>query len=380
MTSLVVTAIGMTTSLGLDSVDACAAARAGLVRLSEINTLNAAIDPRFAKEALGLDGLPPFVGHLAPVVGAGYSGLAKLLALSKSALAELLFHAAIPRDQWSRVGLCVNLSDGYFQSNFGDSAEPLGDEAPASFEEEWVATVEALPSRLCADHDLPIPVDARVAIAGGRVGLVSLLQRAAAAIQRGSIDRCIVGGVESCVEPTALHAYAAAGVVKTADNPAGFLPGEAAAFLLLERPAHANRDRITLRVAGFSQTNDVPYLRSDAVPSGRGIADAVTEALAQRESAGDWPRLVVADLNGTEGRAADWGSALVQLRARFGELAFDVWLPALSFGETGAAAGPLAVCMIYRATDRQYAPGANALITLASEDGGRAAVVLESSR
>lgn len=373
MTTFAVTAVGMATSLGLDSVDSCAGARAGLVRMGEIPTVNAVVDPSFAKETLGLDGIPPFVGHMVPVVAAGYCGLAKLLTVSKPALEELVRRSALSSGGSDRTGLLVTLSDGYFQRNFGEPEEDFDESDSPSFDQEWAEIVRQFPHRLCSDNALAIPERFRLAVAGGRVGLIDLLRRAAVAIRGGHIDRCIIGGVESCIEPSALRAYAAAGVLKTGTNPVGFLAGEAAAYFLIEAaPDHCRDDCVC--VGATSEGTDFPYFQQDRVPGGRGIARTIADVLASDRP--EWPRLILSDLNGTETRAADWGSALVLLRAEFGDPDFQVWLPAASFGETGAAAGPIAIGMAVRASCRHYAPGRRALVTLSSEDGRRGAVLL----
>ena len=371
MSSFAVTAIGMTTSLGLNSRDACAAARAGLVRLTEIDTLNAAIDPILAKE--DLDGLPPFVGHVAPVVGAGCSGVAKLLALSSPALAEIVERVDLQPDGWARTGLCVNVSDAFFERRFAEAPEGVDEEPPPTYESRWKHTVAALPSRLQAALNRPVPPEAVVVFPGGHVGIVATLRHAATMIRSGLVDRCIVGGVDSCVQPVGLQAYAKAGVLKSGTNPSGFFPGEAAAYFLLEQ---ATSGTSGLRIAGTALTSDAPSLSTEATPCGQGYSDAIAEVLGDSRSL---PPLVIADLNGTEGRAADWGHALVRLRSMFGEYAFDTWLPAQSFGETGAASGAIAVCVAHRARERGYMPGSTVVVTLASEDGRRGAILLDAS-
>jgi 3-oxoacyl-[acyl-carrier-protein] synthase-1 len=335
-----------------------------------------AIDPNLAKE--GVDGVPFFVVHAVPVVGTGSTGLSKLLALAKPALQELLHRAPQSAAECSRTGLCVNVSDGYFQNTFGEPPEPLDEQPVPSYAKSWMRTVERFPARLCAELGLAIPRHAQVAIAGGHAGLVDVLRHAAGMIRNGSVDRCIVGGVESCIEPTALQAYAAAGVVKTAAHPTGFVAGEASAFLLLEQQSQQSARQVNLRVAAVSDARDEPYMQTDAIPCGRGLAEAIMAALGQRADAAAFPGLVVLDLNGTESRAADWGHALVHLRARLGEPSFEVWHPAESFGETGAAAGILAIATVARAIERGYAPDSTALVVVGSDDGRRGAVLLEA--
>ena len=86
---------------------------------------------------------------------------------------------------------------------------------------------------------------------------------------------------------------------------------------------------------------------------------------------------MVADLNGTNPRANDWGNALVRAGPPFNAPA-DLWIPALSFGEVGAATGPYALCLVARAFARGYAPSGEAVVWLWGDGGGRGAFSLHA--
>ena len=87
--------------------------------------------------------------------------------------------------------------------------------------------------------------------------------------------------------------------------------------------------------------------------------------------------LFIGDLNGTERRALDWGHAIMRLRSKLeSDLAVPLWLPAASFGDTGAAAGPVAICLAARGFDRGYAPNGNVVVWLSSESGLMGAIGL----
>jgi 3-oxoacyl-[acyl-carrier-protein] synthase-1 len=201
---------------------------------------------------------------------------------------------------------------------------------------------------------------------------------AAMRMQSGELDRCIVGGVECCFEPRFLAACAKKALLKTAVSPVGFMPGEAAAFFLLEDvgKARARRAMISAHLGGASVVRGQSHRFSDDPPLGRAIHQAVQGALTQRPPAERAVAFVLGDLNGDEHRAMEWGHALVRLNAEFGLGTAPLWLPALSFGETGAATGALSVCLAARAFDRGYAPGGTALVWLLSESGAAAAFTL----
>lgn len=373
---LVISAVGLACSLGLSSEEACAAARAGLVRVSPIDSINAAKDPLFAKETL--DGVPAFSGHLVPAGAAGCCGIGKLVALARPAMQDLLRKAGLSTSDLSRTGLCLCLSDAFYQTRFGESPEPLGEGEPAGYGEVWSGIVASSPDRLCEALALPIRRDARWVSKAGRLALLGALHQASQWFAAGTIDRCLIGTIESCVEPAALLAYGAAHVVKSNANPVGFMPGEAAAFVLVEPDVVDGHEGAALRVASVTHVIDAPYLDAGAQPLGRGICQAAEQIILGRSSTKRLPDLIVADLNGTEMRASDWGHALVHLRDRFGEFTAETWLPVESFGETGAATGGVGLCMVFEAARRGHMPGAAALLMLCAETGGRGAVLLEA--
>jgi 3-oxoacyl-[acyl-carrier-protein] synthase-1 len=278
MSALMISAIGMTTSLGIDSIDSCAAARAGLVRLTEIDTLNTANDIRFGRE--DLDGIPMCVGHAVPVIADGRIGAAKLVALATPALSELIKRARLIPEQLGRTGLCLNVSDAYFQNRWGESPETVNEfDAYPKF---WRSAISDLPARLSRSLKVSFSRRLQSTLAGGRVGLIDILDQAANAIDAGIVDRCVVGCIESCLEPEALQAYARAGILKTAANPTGFIPGEGAAFLLVEPAARNVAGGATLGIVGAAASQDVPYGESEAV-CGNGIMAAISNALGDRQ-------------------------------------------------------------------------------------------------
>ena len=373
MIPLAITAVGLTSSLGLGSEQACAAARAGLVRVSSIDTLNTVINPAFAKETL--DGVPPFVGHLAPAVGTGHAGLGKLMALGKPALEEVLQKANLSSDDWIRTGLCLCVSDGFYQARFGTEPEPSGDSETVGHEAVWNDIASKLGIRLCSSVDLPIGAAKQWVSMSGRLGLLGALEQASRWFAAEELDRCLIGTIESCVEPSALLACGAAQVLKSDTNPVGFMPGEAAAFLLVEPANAVMSGHAPVRVAAMSYALDAAYLDPDTQAVGRGISE-VTAQLAAGPAG--MPPLLVTDLNGTEFRATDWGHALVHLRDRLGEFEADLWLPVESFGETGAATGGVALCMVFEAARRGLVTGTRAMLILCGDGGGRGGLLLET--
>jgi 3-oxoacyl-[acyl-carrier-protein] synthase I len=136
--------------------------------------------------------------------------------------------------------------------------------------------------------------------------------------------------------------------------------------------------RVRAQVVAFQDATDSGDLFTETPPQGRAMEQAVRQVLA---AAGQPPRVewAVVDLNGLERRALDWGHAAVRLRAELAHGEAAVWIPAISLGEVGAATGSVSLCLVTRALERGYAPSAQALVVLASNDCRRGAVLVKNS-
>lgn len=374
MSPLAITAVGLACSLGLGSEQACAAARAGLVRVSQINTLNAAGDPKFAKETL--DGVPPFVGHLVPVVGAGYTGIGKLVAMGKPALEEVLLKANLRKEDIARTCMCICISDGFYENHYGVPQDMLDESNLPSEQERRNDMAALIASRLCNTVSLPIPATAQWVSDKGRLGLLGALHQASQWFATGKFDRCLIGTLDSLIEPAVLEACGTAQVLKTEGNPVGFMPGEAAAFLLVEPSTGIDG---VLFITAMAHAMDRSYHDAEKQPVGQGISQVLRQLITASPEPTAVPGLLISDLNGTESRAVDWGYAMVHLRDHFGEFESKLWLPVESFGECGAANGGLALCFAFEAARRATMPSSTATVLLCAEGGERAAIQIEIS-
>ena len=81
----------------------------------------------------------------------------------------------------------------------------------------------------------------------------------------------------------------------------------------------------------------------------------------------------VVDQNGEVFRANDWGCSLVRMQGTNGidSAPTDVWYPAASFGDVGAASGAVATCMAMSAFERGYSPSPHAVV-MTNSDGADA--------
>jgi 3-oxoacyl-[acyl-carrier-protein] synthase-1 len=334
----------MRSSLGDDAVGVCAALRAGLVRPRELIHCT----------VINEDGSPEHpIGHPVETVQ-GFQGMARLLALAHPALEELISRAKL-RDPGppKRLGFFLALPAPR------ESAKPPRPEP-------------GLCAPLLKRVRLTVHSKHQAEFRFGHASVALAINFAALQLAAGQIDRCIVGAVDSYLDGETLQTLHKERRLKSYDAPAGFQPGEAASFLLLEPVKAAHRRGAQVQgvishvlVAGHER-NQNPS--APGVVLGGAVASALNHELGERV----W---IISDLNGESGRAMEWGNLLVRLAATHPALRdAPVWYPATSLGNTGAASGAIGICAAVRAFARGYAP-ADAALLLSSSDGPERGVV-----
>jgi 3-oxoacyl-[acyl-carrier-protein] synthase-1 len=207
----------------------------------------------------------------------------------------------------------------------------------------------------------------------GRVGLGIALQQARRFIYGENFSRVIIAGVDSLLVGSTLDIYEEQERLLTSENSNGFIPGEAAAAVLVG-PVVAT-DEAQLLCLGVGTGVEKATEESEFPLRADGLVQAIRAALAEagcRLGAMDF-RLT--DISGGQYSFKEASLALTRiLRERKEE--FDIWHPADCIGEVGAAIGVVILTVCLDATQKAYAPGNNILCHLANEDGRRVAIIL----
>jgi 3-oxoacyl-[acyl-carrier-protein] synthase I len=213
----------------------------------------------------------------------------------------------------------------------------------------------------------------------GHAGVFEALQGAAGAIASGRSSRSLVGAVDGYLDERTLEWLNDTGRLKTDETPNGFIPGEGAAFVLLERlsVAQARNASAMARLTGIGNAVESNSIYEKSACTGEGLTGAIRMA---REAAGDTtsPALMVCDLNGERYRANEWGLAMSR--------SFDghpspsrVWHPADCLGDCGAAAGVLNLVFATLALTQGTVAEGSALVWGSSDDGERGAAMLATA-
>jgi 3-oxoacyl-[acyl-carrier-protein] synthase-1 len=202
-----------------------------------------------------------------------------------------------------------------------------------------------LPARLLAEviGKAAVPIDparSRV-VARGRASVLEALGAALALLKDGNVPCCLVGGVDSLVDADRVQKLFDDDRLLCATNKDGFVAGEAGAMLLL-----ANRPEPGAMAAwlGAAAGNEAASRGSELPITGAGVQEAMTKALALAKVPFDTLAGLAHDFSGE----ARYFEELVLASSRLAKAGATtaVEIPALSVGETGAAAGFLTLAML----------------------------------
>lgn len=333
-----IVSVGARTPLGLRAAASAAAYRAGM---------NAMGEHPFMIDRLG----DPMPGALDARLDPRTMGTPRLLALAESALAE----ACAPLDGGARIPLYLELPE--IRPGFGA---------------EDAAAVAAGLGRA------PAVAEVRVSTDGHAAGLLAVAA-AVEEMRQGRMDACLVGGVESYFHPDTMEWLDGNRQLAGADGRSAFVPGEGAGFLLLATDAAAQRLRLPplARVRAAAVGRETKLIKTADLCLGEGLTATIQSAVASLAPPGETVNDIVCDVNGERYRGEEWGFVCLRLSQYFDDPT-GYRSPADSWGDMGAASGPVFAVLACQAAARGYARGPRTLLWASSEGGLRGAVLLES--
>jgi len=324
-----IAAMGLSCPLGLSAPAAYAAIRAGLSRFQELAYLDDRGEP-----------------------------------LRGSRLA-ILEERTSERRRWFSL-LCYALEDALRSQRATPNCQlfVVLPERPASMQ-SFVKSVEAaLDGRLSLERTQ--------FFVGGPCAAYAAIQSAREQLASRACQTAMVAAADSLIGARALLAWSKQQRLLTRANPDGFVPGEAAAALLLARRCEDPLGSIC--AVGFGMepgllSNDVP-LRS------QGVVEAARAALSACQL-----HMHDVDVRLSDATGESYGfkeQALAVLRTlRENKDSFPLWRSAASLGHTGVASSMCNLVIALCAARVGRFPGRRAIAYAADDDGKRAALILE---
>lgn len=211
--------------------------------------------------------------------------------------------------------------------------------------------------------------------ASGHAGGLLAIHHACRMLREGRTSFCLVGGVDTYLEPETLEWLDDNEQLLSEENIYGFCPGEAAGFCLITtlETARASGCDPLLQVVGTSAAKEENRIKTQTVCLGEGLSTAFQTLF--EDTATDPVDRIICDMNGERYRGNEYGFAVLRNADRFKDAA-DFETPADCWGDVGAASGPLYVGLVAEAEARSYRKGPLSLIWASSENGARAAALL----
>lgn len=325
---------GLVTSVGLSAPAACAAIRAGLSNPSTTRFFDP--DGKWIK------------AHQVPLAQP-WCGLVRLAKMASMAIAESL--ANVPKEEWPEIPLLLCVAE---QERPGRLA---------GLDDALAAEVHREIGSGFSSQSLVIP--------HGRVSAGVALIQARRIIEERRARRVLVVATDSLLSGSTLKVYGAERKLLSEHNSNGFMPGEAAGALLLGPDTGGQQ----VLCKGLAFATEAASIDSGQPLRGDGLVHAISGALKDAGRELHDIDFRVTDLSGEQYYFKEATLALTRiLRVRKEE--FDIWHPAQSIGETGAAAGVATFVVASAACHKRYARGPNILCHAANDGGQRAAAVV----
>jgi 3-oxoacyl-[acyl-carrier-protein] synthase I len=321
---------GLVTSVGLSTAAAAAAIRAGVSNAQLTRFMD------WGGEWMA--------AHVVPIEAP--NPRAKLLQMAATAIGECLASAARESSTGTALVLCLP------EASRPSTGNEVGESAIAELSSMVGTTFSADSST----------------IAVGRVGGFVGLHHARALLGEGKADAVLVAGVDSYVNWPALSHFENQHRLLTSKNSDGFLPGEAAAAVMVTRPVSGT----ALRCEGLGFAKESATVDASVPLRADGLVEAIRAAARDADCRAQDFDLRITALSGEHYYFKEAALAMARL-VRDPMPEADLWHPADCVGEVGAAAGPLAMILAATGCAKGYAEASRILCHLSNDGAERSA-------
>jgi 3-oxoacyl-[acyl-carrier-protein] synthase-1 len=334
-TSVAITATGLVSGVGLSTAASCAAIRAAIDNFQETRFID-----RAGEWILGCE----------VDMQAGWRGRAKLIKMAAAAIREAL--QACQPEETSEIPLLLCLPE------------------------------QARPGRVINDdnqlfldlqNDLQMEFHKRSrVIASGHVSVALALRHANNLINQEGVRRVLIAATDSMLVTSSLAYWEQQERLLTSQNSNGFIPGEAAAALLIESPNYAKGSFLSCQGLGFGV--EAATVESGEPMKADGLATAIKESVSDAGIEMSDLDFRITDLSGEQYYFKEASLALART-LKNPKPEFDIWHPADCVGEVGAALGAIMLAVIKTACEKDYSKGNKILAHMGNDDGKRSSLI-----
>lgn len=233
---------------------------------------------------------------------------------------------------------------------------------------------------------LPMLQAAQFRFVEAESGAVAALLQACRELAARSWNRVIFGGVDSLVDPVSCTELALAGRLMTVGGVEGLVPGEGAAYLVLQAADKAGTKppgTTLARILGAAQTTEPHAGQADSKPM-TGLAAAIRQSLPQSQGSAQQLAGIILPLGAETASALEWYQTTEQLwptrpqQQPTTTTPREEWPLHLALGELGAATLPFALALACARFDFEHPPLETILACEAGDGPARGAVLLQA--
>lgn len=327
---------GLVCGVGLNSAAACAAIRAGINNFQETRFMDS--------------GGEWIIGCEVPLEQP-WRGLSKLTKMASRAIGECMANSEvkiIPTE--TPLLLCI--------------AEAERPGRLAGLNEELFLEIQTVLGMDFHEQSSLIPQ--------GRVAGTVALYQARKLIYEKGFKQILIVGVDGFLNASTLRGYQERERLLTSQNSNGFIPGEAAAAIIVGVPVADGKPRLHCLGMGFAieqatVESELP-LRAD------GLSTAIKSAESDAGCTIGTTDFRITDLSGEQYYFKEAALALSRTLRERKEF-YDIWHPADCFGEIGASIGPAILVVLLDALKKDIPPGHRILIHTGNDNGKRSALI-----
>jgi 3-oxoacyl-[acyl-carrier-protein] synthase-1 len=214
--------------------------------------------------------------------------------------------------------------------------------------------------------------------AAGETGATDILAQCIEELHREQWDGVLFGGVDSLIDRGAIRALAAGGRCCTDRNPEGILPGEGAAYLLLEKPEENRNPRAHICGLGHAREDNHGRAANCRMTA---LITSIEQALGQAQCTPAGVDSVVLPVGNDVPTVLEWHQVQRKLWSKPEDTKpeMEELLPQAAIGDTGAASLPLALVIGCARFEFNFPPAERILVCEGGQGAPRGAVFLKKS-
>jgi 3-oxoacyl-[acyl-carrier-protein] synthase-1 len=196
-------------------------------------------------------------------------------------------------------------------------------------------------------------------------------------LRQGQLDAVLFGGVDSLTDRETVLALAAQRRCCTDRNPEGTLPGEGAAYLLLEKHSASSPSRAVIAGLGHAREENTGQAANCRMTA---LAASIEQALGQAQCKPSQVEALVLPMGKDVPATLEWHQVRRKLwtKPEDANPEMEELLPQASIGDTGAATLPLALVIGCARLEFNFPPAERILVCEAGQEAARGAVVLKN--